>query len=135
MQSSPSTCGPCSAATLLRVFRIHTTERALARECFSYRGGTENWYVARALKRRGLETRYLVTSPQPAAFAFPAMAGVRLGGARGGGHFISILGRQGARYIVGDPLVGRLVLTPSQLRPRYYFTGFFLIASRSSPHR
>ncbi len=132
LQSSPSTCGPSSAATLLRQFNILVSERDLARECFSYRGGTENWFVARALRRHGLESHYLISSPEPPDLPFPSMAGVQMGGARTGGHFITVLGRQGDRTIIGDPLVGRLVLSPQQLRSRYYFTGFFLIASRPS---
>lgn len=42
LQSTPSTCGPCSAITLLRQYGINASERDLARECFTYRGGTEN---------------------------------------------------------------------------------------------
>ncbi|BCM88647.1 hypothetical protein IAD21_00488 [Abditibacteriota bacterium] len=133
LQSSSSTCGPCSASTLLKQFNIAVSERDLARECFSYRGGTENWYVARALRQHGVKANYLITSPEPATLPIPAMAGVQMGGVRWGGHFITILGRKGDSYIIGDPLVGRLVLTPQQLRSRYYFTGFFLVVSRAKP--
>ncbi len=132
LQSSPSTCGPASAVTLLKQFHIDTSERDLAWECFSYRGGTENWYVARALQRHGLATHYLISAPEPPSLPIPSIAGVQMGGVRWGGHFITILGRQGESYVIGDPLVGRLVLTPEQLRARYYFTGFFLIVSRPS---
>lgn len=132
LQSTPATCGPCSAATLLRQFKIVTSEHELAAECFSYQGGTENWYVVRALRRRGIETQYLVTSPQPATLPVSSIAGVQLGGAGRGGHFITILERSRDRYIIGDPLVGRLILTPKQVYSRYYFTGFFLIARRIS---
>ena len=131
LQSSPSTCGPASAATLLRQFHVQVSERDLARECFSYRGGTENWYVARALRNHGLKARYVIASPDPDDLPFLSMAGVQMGGARSGGHFITVLGKQGNRIIIGDPLVGRLALTREQLRARYYFTGFFLIATRS----
>jgi hypothetical protein len=129
LQSSPSTCGPASAATLLRGFHIPVSERDLAREAFSYRGGTENWYVARALQRHGVATHYLISAPDPTVLPFPAMAGVQMGGVRWGGHFITILGQEGNRYVIGDPLVGRLLLTREQLRSRYYFTGFFLLAA------
>ena len=132
LQSSSSTCGPASAATLLRRFGISVSERELARECFSYRGGTENWYVARALRQHGVEARYLITSPEPAVLPFPSMAGVQMGGSRTGGHFITVLGHEGDRTIIGDPLAGKLVLTPQQLRSRYYFTGFFLVASHAA---
>jgi hypothetical protein len=130
LQSTPSTCGPCSAITLLRQYSINASERDLARECFTYQGGTENWYVARALQRRGLQTHYLLTPPQPATLPFHSIAGVQLGGPGTGGHFITVLGRSGNRTIIGDPLVGKLFLTPKQLYSRYYFTGFFLVVRK-----
>jgi hypothetical protein len=53
MQSTGSTCGPASAATILRALGKPGSERELASEAFTSRGGTENWYLARALRRRG----------------------------------------------------------------------------------
>jgi len=130
LQSTPATCGPSSAVTILRFYGIPATERELARECFSYRGGTENWYVARALQRRGLETSYIVSEPQSDTIPMPSIAGVQLGGPGVGGHFITVLGRVDSRrdskYLVGDPLVGLLNLTPEEIHKKYYFTGFFL---------
>ena len=49
--------------------------------------------------------------------------GVRLGSI---GHFIPILGQQGERYIVGDPLRGRELLSREELEQRYDFTGFHM---------
>src|SRR5262249_53711001 len=60
IQSTPSTCGPSSAATILHYFGVEAKESQLARECFSSGGGTENWYIARALRRRGLAAKYVV---------------------------------------------------------------------------
>jgi len=127
LQSSPSTCGPACTATILREFGVSASEPELAWECFSYGGGTENWYLARALRRRGLTADYAITDPQPPGIRTPSIAGVRLGTSNGPGHFIAILGRDGERYIVGDPLVGRLTMTAGEMRSRYYLTGFFLI--------
>lgn len=132
IQSTPSTCGPASAATLLARWGRTTSERELARECFSYGGGTENWYIARALRRRGLEAHYVLTAPMPMHLPFPSIAGTEYHGRGGSGHFIVILGQQEGRYLIGDPLVGRLLLTPAQLRQQYYLTGFFLVAT--DPH-
>ena len=128
LQSTPSTCGPCSAATLLKHFGINASEHELAQECYSYGGGTENWYIARALRRRGLNTEYVITPPQPEKLRFPSIAGVQGGGPGGGGHFIAILGQNGNRYVIGDPIGGKSIVTIAQLRARYYVTGFFLIA-------
>lgn len=130
LQSTSSTCGPSSAATLLRHFGIPASEQELARECFSYGAGTENWYIARALRKRGLNVQYAIVSAQPTEMPYPSIAGTKIGGPSGVGHFVAILGREGNRYIVGDPLVGRLTLTPEELHAQYYLTGFFLVVSK-----
>lgn len=132
LQSTLSTCGPASAATILRRLGLHVTERELARECFTYRGGTENWYLIRALRRRGLSARATVrgsSDPVPA----PAIAGVVLRGSAitsGAGHFIAILERSGSRITIADPLRGLEILDVAALARRYKLTGFFLEISR-----
>ena len=127
LQSTDSTCGPASAVTLLRARGQNVTEKELAMDAFTSISGTENWYLNRALKKRGLTIEYKKTSVQPSELYFPAMAGVRLAAPNGSGHFIAILDRQGENYIVGDPLIGRLTLTLEQLKSDYYFTGFFML--------
>jgi hypothetical protein len=130
IQSTPSTCGPSSAATLLRFFGKPATEEELARECFTYSGGTENWYLARAFRRRGFNVDYWITPPQPDTLAYPSITGTQLGEG-GAGHFIAVLGKQGDRYIIGDPLSGRFILPIERLKRKYYFTGFFMIVRPS----
>lgn len=98
----------------------------LGTHCF--RTGTENWYLTRALRRRGLHAHYVIQSPGQPTFPFPSIAGTEYRGRGGSGHFITILGQEEGRYLIGDPLVGRLLLTPEQLRQQYYMTGFFLVA-------
>ena len=132
IQSTASTCGPSSAATLLAYWGHTASERELAQECFTYGAGTENWYLARALRKRGLQTHYLLTAPMPKTLPFPSIAGTEYHGRGGSGHFIVIMGQQDGRFLIGDPLVGRLLLTPEQLHQQYYLTGFFLLAS--DPH-
>jgi len=132
IQSTSSTCGPASAATLLGYWGYTVSERELAQECFTYGGGTENWYLARALRKRGLQAHYLLTDPMPKTLPFPSIAGTEYHGRGGSGHFIVILGQQEGRFLIGDPLVGRLLLTPEQLHQQYYLTGFFLVAT--DPH-
>lgn len=131
-QSTPASCGPACVATLLKAHgREEASEAQLRRECFTYRGGTENWYLARALRRRGLSARYLVVTPArlPDPLPAPAIAGVRLAG--GIGHFIPILGQPDREtYEIGDPLHGRQRLTLAELQHAYEFTGFFLLVGR-----
>jgi hypothetical protein len=124
LQSSPSTCGPASAAVLLRTMGQNASERQLAAEAFSYRGGTEVWYLARALRRRGVPARFIMQNPQSDSLPAPAIAGVKLPG--GAGHFVAILENRSQQIVLMDPLKGKLVIDPAELHRRYHFTGFFL---------
>ena len=126
-QSSESSCGPASAATLLRYFGKTGTELELAHESYTSRRGTENWYLIRAIRRRGLDADYTVIAPEINHLPYPSIAGVKLKQADGSGHFIALLGRVGDNFIVGDPLMGREELPSKELMDRYTFTGFFLI--------
>jgi hypothetical protein len=124
LQSTSSTCGPASAATLTRLAGKTIEEFDLARECFTSGKGTENWYLARALKRHGMQVAFRKTATNT-DLLFPAIAGVKL--TYGTGHFIPILGKEGDNYIIGDPMIGSEVKSLAELRDAYQFTGFFLI--------
>ena len=82
-------------------------------------------YLARALHRHGLKTEFVELPPDANELPHPAIAGVVL--SYGTGHFIPILGKEGANYIVGDPMQGREVKSLAELRAEYRFTGFFLL--------
>lgn len=124
-QSTPSTCGPASAVTLARLAGVELDEHQLARECFTSGRGTENWYLARALRRHGLKVEFMKLPLDTGDLPHPAIAGVVL--SYGTGHFIPILGKEGTNYIIGDPMIGREVKSLAELREEYQFTGFFLI--------
>jgi len=47
LQSTPSTCGAASTATILKQLGVEVAESDLAAEAHSYAGGTEAWYLAR----------------------------------------------------------------------------------------
>lgn len=119
LQSSGSTCGPASAATLLRGLGISVTERDLAIESYTYPGGTEVWYLAEAIRRRGVGTKFVFSDD---TLPSPSIAGVRMGG----GHFIAIERATQEAVTFVDPLTGESTATPAELRARYRFTGFFL---------
>ncbi len=123
LQSTPSTCGPASAATILHYWGMPVSEQTLARECFSYSGGTENWFLARAFRRRGLQVQYRLEDRLPEDLHLPAIAGVRVAGH---GHFIALLQRKGDRWLIGDPLRGEEELSLEALRAQQDFTGFFM---------
>jgi ABC-type bacteriocin/lantibiotic exporter with double-glycine peptidase domain len=119
LQSSYATCGPASAATLLRGLGHNVTEKELAVDSYTYSGGTEAWYLARAIRRRSAQAEFVLTD---SAFPSPSIAGVRMGG----GHFIAIESAASDKVTFVDPLTGESTLTPSELHARYRFTGFFL---------
>lgn len=125
LQSTMSTCGPSSAATLLRLYGHTSSERELAQEALTSRGGTESWYLARALRRRGFDADFVLQNPDSSFVPAPSIAGVVLPG--GAGHFVAILSSTPERVIIGDPLSGKIELNRSSLKSRYHFTGFFLV--------
>jgi hypothetical protein len=127
MQSTPSTCGPASAATLFRHFGVNVTEEELARECFSSRTGTENWYLARAFRRRGFEVEFIHFDDVMTGLQAPAIAGTRLAG---NGHFIPVLAVTNEVVEIGDPMVGPQSFSLRDLAELRDFTGF---AMRISP--
>lgn len=123
-QSCNSTCGPASAATILKHCGIDATEQELARECYSYIGGTEIWYISRALHKRGLSCQFAILKEKPYNLPYPSIAGIDIGS----GHFITILDKEDDTYILGDPLIGRKKINEEDLFRRIKFTGFFLVA-------
>ncbi len=124
LQSTTSTCGPSSAATILKLHGVQSSERELARAAFTYKGGTESWYLARALRNRGFKTEFILQRTESANIPAPSIAGVVLPG--GTGHFIAILDSTPEAITIGDPLSGKSVIRRADLRKQYQFTGFFL---------
>ncbi|MFA6240954.1 MAG: cysteine peptidase family C39 domain-containing protein [Candidatus Hydrogenedentales bacterium] len=120
---STASCGAASVATILKHFGIDATEKEIALECYTYVAGTENWYLARALRRRGLKVTFCIDPPLPEVLPVPCIAGVNMGAA---GHFITILEQNGDSYVVGDPLVGRATYSKEDLFREFRFTGFFM---------
>lgn len=118
-QTTPYSCGPAPAATLIG---RGCSELELARECYTSRQGTENWYLARALRQRGLAV-WFITGPVPDSPPTSCIAGVRI---RQTGHFIAIVRKEGDRYLVGDPMVGEKWYDQASLSNAYDFTGFFM---------
>lgn len=127
LQSSSSTCGPASAASVLRKLGIEAKESEIAKDAFSYQGGTESWHLIRAMRARGAEVEVETERELEKPFPAPCVAGVRLGGV---GHFIAILEETSDGCLAADPLVGPRRFSKDELLKRYSFTGFFIEASR-----
>ncbi len=126
LQTSDSSCGPACAATLLRKFGQSATEQEIARASFTSRNGTENWYLARTLRVRGLDVKFAFEPGTNKPWPCPSIAGVRLPESANSGHFIVLLERVGDKYVVADPITGKSLRTQSDLRGTYDFTGFFM---------
>lgn len=122
IQSSGSTCGPSSAATIMSMLGMPVSELELAQASYTSASGTEAWFQARALRSRGAEVKFIIMPPETVPEYFPCIAGVKLSG--GIGHFIAILKRNGAKYEIGDPMSGPESLSTDELIKRYKFTGF-----------
>ena len=125
LQSTPSTCGPASAATIVSSLGKSVTAAELATESLTYAGGTENWYLVRALRKRGFTVEFRPTAPDSAEFPASAIAGVKL--QQGTGHFIALISNTDSNYSGSDPLTGRFNATLAELKANYEFTGFFLV--------
>ena len=103
------------------------TESELAAEAHSYAGGTEAWYLARAARSRGFDVNFEFSPGFSPEDGLPAVVGVRLGYI---GHFIAILGQEGDKFVIGDPLNGRELLSREELEQRYDFTAFHMQIKR-----
>lgn len=123
LQSTFSSCGAASTATILKALGHSVKEQDIAQECYTTRGGTENWYLARAFRRRGYSVKYRIEKELPSDLHTPAIAGVRIAGA---GHYIVILNKGNGMYITGDPLVGQESIPLDKIKSRFHFTGFFM---------
>lgn len=128
LQSTFSTCGPASAATVLNELGVKVSEKELAVAAYTSVSGTENWYLARALRKRGFQTAFYFSKTLDAPL--PAIVGVRLKESGNSGHFIALLSRQGDRFVFGDPMEGRFTNTLAGLAEKYQITGFMMSIQR-----
>jgi hypothetical protein len=92
-------------------------------------GGTEIWYLARALNLKGYTTEVVIQRAVDRLPALPAIAGVVLHG--GAGHFIAVLSENRGQVTLADPLGGESVVGLRNLAREYHFTGFSLTIRRN----
>jgi hypothetical protein len=128
LQSTASTCGPASTASILKSLGFDASEREIARAAFTSGSGTEAWYLARYVRSRGLVARFEFEPTFSIPVGFPAMVGVRIGGY---GHFIAVLDVSGNEVTYVDPLSGKTRLPVSEFLRRYEFTGFHMVVSKT----
>ena len=126
VQTTPYTCGPASTATILNYYGIRRTEHEISHATYFTRHGTEPWYLARYIRQCGLEAHFVSVPTEPADPPVPCIVGVRAGGKKGKGHFITLLGKTPTTFFVGDPAFGPTELRKEELFNTYYFVGFVI---------
>lgn len=134
MQSTPSSCGPASTATVLAFLDVPAREAEIVRAAHTYAGGTEAWYLARYIRSRGLGARFVTTRDRfpGEAVRLPSIVGVIIGGR---GHFIAMTARNNDSFDIADPMLGPETLTRAALEQRYEFTGFAMEVSPAHARR
>jgi hypothetical protein len=133
LQSSPVTCGPACAASLLRHFGDRqVTELDLAREAWTSNSGTEAWHLARALRHRGCSVRFLAPEGLPDPVHLPGILGA---GSKRAGHFIVLLSITADEIDFMDPLRGRVKMTRKDFLRWTEFEPFFVSVRHEGFHR
>jgi Peptidase C39 family len=126
IQSTPATCGPSSLASILRYYGIETSEYELAKNSYSCSSGTEIWYILRCGKAKGLNYK-LSTVNSFEGLKYPSIIGVKL---MSFGHFITVLGKSGDNFIIGDPLSGKSTLNRTEFEKLYKLDGMMIEFSK-----
>ena len=133
IQSSMVTCGPASAASILRYLGDQEArEIDLARESWTSLSGTEAWHLARAVERRGFNVRFLSPRGLPDPTDLPGILGT---GGAGAGHFIAVLEMTPEEIVFVDPLRGRDRMSIERfLRWTMIHPFFMSIQKEAAPH-
>lgn len=116
MQSCGSTCGPSSLATIYKYYDISQTEQAIAEKSFSCASSTEIWYLIRYARQHHLQVKCEKIQGIETV-TVPAILGTIVGTTSG--HFVTLLGKEGEYYFIGDPLRGKVKLTATEFNEFY----------------
>ena len=122
IQSGGSTCGPACLATILSMKGMRKSEEEIAANVYSSSSGTENWYMIRYAGKLGLKV-HISNESSLEKIKVPSIIGTKLGNI---GHFVVLLDVKDDKYIVGDPLKGRLELNKEEFLKRYKYKNFAL---------
>ena len=132
LQSTESTCGPASSASILRFLGEDASESEIARSAYSTASGTEAWYLARYFRARGLTPKFDFHSTFVPSIPMPSIVGVRLGSF---GHFIAVLKISDGIVTFVDPLSGKRELKTEEVLRAYTLTGFHLSITNTMPNK
>lgn len=122
IQSTGATCGPSSLATILKYYNIESTEYELTKNSYTCSTGTEIWYLLRYGKQKGLDYK-LNKIKSYDDLKFPSIIGTKLITI---GHFVTVLGKTDEKFIIGDPLTGKMELTKAEFEKKYNLDGLMI---------
>jgi hypothetical protein len=127
LQTTPTTCGPAALATIFKSYDINITESEIAHGSYSMLTGTEIWYMIRFARHHGMQVSI---NYEPAINQVVAPAILGTVSVKKAGHFITLLRREGEKFIIGDPMIGRRELTEIEFNKAYGFNGFAVSFTR-----
>lgn len=118
MQSTQSTCGPCTIATILKYYNINKTERDVAQASFTSNSSTELWYLIRYVRNLWLKADIIYTDkaenlPTPSLVWTTVMSSY--------GHFISLLKNKDWIFTIWDSISGKKELSIKKFNKIYEF--------------
>ena len=122
IQSSPASCGPSSLATIFQQKGIRTSEEEIAAASYTCSSGTEIWYLLRHASGKGLNYSYKHIK-NIHDVETPCIIGTNISGI---GHFITVLETTRDKYVIGDPLIGKIELTIKEFEERYELDGLMI---------
>lgn len=123
IQSEGYTCGPAALATVFKYLGQEKTETEIARSMHTTRSGTSIYEIIRYARQNGGKVRCMYEEdlskiPSPSVLEVTVQGDI--------GHVVAFLGRDGERYIIGEPLQGKIALSKEQFLKRYEFDGFIV---------
>lgn len=136
LQTTPSTCGPASMATILAHYGSTETEADVAKQAYSSSRGTENWYLARYAAKLGYQYHFLIERdltkvPTPSIIGVNVKRINRAGKPSRAGHFITLLDSSDGYHLIADSLSGLHRLTTEEFDQKYRYRGFVLHISKA----
>ena len=120
IQTTGSTCGPSSMATIFKFYGINKTEEEIARNAFTSGSSTELWYLIRYARNQGLKVK-VYNNKKLNEIPSPAIIGTKIGG--NVGHFITILEKKDNKFIIGDSLTGKKEMEQNDFEKEYVYDG------------